>query len=70
MDGQFQQFLKVVTKYSFKCGIKKVEFEQQKERMHVSVIRAFAVGGINHRKANQVLQHNRRGEKEWEKKGF
>ena len=41
-----------------------MELEQQKDRMHVSVIRAFAAGGINHRKAYQVSQHNRRRQKE------
>ena len=40
-----------------------MELEQQKDRMHVSVIRLVAAGGINHRKANQVSQHNLRGVK-------
>ena len=44
----------------------KTELEQLKDRMHVSCIRVVAAGGItiNHRKANQVSQQNRRREKE------
>ena len=59
MAGQVQQFQKFVVRYWWKRGIEKIEFEQQKDRTHLSKILVVASGGMNHRKAYHFSPHGR-----------
>ena len=59
MAGHVQQFQKVVVKYCWKRGIENIEFEQQKDRMHLSKILVVASGGMNHGKAYHFSPHGR-----------